>query len=354
MDGRQTPGPLSLLDLVESPRWQSLQDHFARVLGVTIRTVDSSRHLLVNPSWPFGLIPEQVIRLLSVGEELEALIPADRPPQETSSLTMPVGITYAVVPIRATSERVTACFVIGPMMVGTREDELQFRQRVGLLGLDASVLWPLMLSLKLYTFGGVRAALNLLEEVGTAVVQLAYQVKQLAAILPQTSKVDQAVVTYHANRILHALLDAATLATKAEGGSVMVYDPQRDTLQIKASQGLSDAVVAATRLKRGEGLAGFAMAQESILLIDDKTKDERIRSRMTRRELASSLVASFSTDPQQGPIGVLNLRTSNPQRHFTQEHVELLRRLLDLTGAALSSLRFAFTPSSPPSAPQPS
>jgi len=347
MDGSSAADHQSLLDLIEPPRWQRLQDHFARVLGVVIRTVDPSRQLLVNPSWPTGIIVEQAIALLNVGEELEQIIPTQAPPQDTSSLTTPLGVTYAVIPIRANAEQIIAYFIVGPMMVGPREDELQFRQRVSAIGLDAHALWPLILSLRLYTFASIRAALNLMEEVGTAVVQLAYQAKQLAAILPATSMVDQAVVAYHTDRILYALLEVATLATKAEGGSVMVYDPHSDAFRIKVAHGLSDAVITNTRLKRGEGLIGLAVSERSILLIDDQTADARLKPRMHRQELASSLVAPLTPDAQQEPVGVLSLRTSNPHKRFTAEHVELLRRLLDLAGAALGSLRFTFNQPQP-------
>ena len=179
-----------------------------------------------------------------------------------------------------------------------------------------------------------------MEEVGTSIVQLAYQAKQLAAILPSTSKADQAVVTYHKERILHSLLEAATLATKADGGSVMLYDAQHQALQITIAHGLSDTVTASTRLNRGEGIAGLAAAGRRILLIDREVNDERIKIRMSRTELASSLVAPLAPDPTQEPIGVLNLRTADPQRRFTQEHIELLRRLLDLAHIALADLRF--------------
>ena len=343
MTGVSSINSPTLLDLVEPSRWQRLQDHFASVLGIPIRTVNPSHQLLVNPSWPMSLDAERTVALLRVGEELEQLVPLEAPPKETSSLTTQLGLTYSIVPIRAVAEQLLAYFVLGPMVVGTREDELQFKQRTHTLGLEAKALWPLVLSLKLYTFAGIRSALHLVEEVGSSIAQLAYQAKQLAVILPATSRVDQAVVAYYADRILHSLLDAATLATKADGGSVMIYDAQSDSLKVKVARGLSDAVVAVARVKRGEGIAGLAATGRSILLIDQKTPDERITSRMHRKELTSSLVAPLVPDANQEPIGVLNLRTANPQHRFTAEHVELLRSLLDLAGAALASLRFAFS-----------
>jgi len=334
----------ALLDLVEPRRWQRLQDHFSSVLGIAIRTVSPSHDLLVTPSWPATVAADQVITWLRVGEELERLLPANDLPHESSSISTILGVTYASVPIRVTAEQVLAYFVVGPMIVGPREDELQFRQRVSAMGFDAQTLWLMLLSLKLYTFSGIRSVLNLMEEVGTSLAQLAYQATQLPAILPSTSKVDQAVAAYYADRVLNSLLEAATMATRAEGGSVMVYDRGGDALQIKVAQGLSDEIVVKTRVKRGEGIAGLAVAERSILLIDDRATDARIQERMQRKDLTSSLVAPLSADAAHDPIGVLNLRTTNPHTRFTQDHVELLRRLLDIVGVALLSLRAAFTP----------
>ena len=73
MDHPDTQAPLSLAHFVEPSRWQRLQDHFACVLGVPIRTVSPHHELLVNPSWPAGLHPERIVQLLHVGDELEEL-----------------------------------------------------------------------------------------------------------------------------------------------------------------------------------------------------------------------------------------------------------------------------------------
>ena len=334
-----------LLEVVETDHWQRMQDHFSEVLGVTIRTVSPKRELLVTPSWPPGLSAEQTIRWLKIGEELESLIPLKQPPQDPSSLTTTLGITYAIVPVRFTVDSIVGYFVVGPVMVGPREDEVQFRQRISAMGLDATALWTLLLSLKSYTFSGIRSVMSLMEEVGTSLAQLCYQTKKLSTIVPiTTSRLDRIMVGHYTDRIMRSLLEAATLATRAEGGSVMTYDVNNDDLRIKAADGLSDEVIANTRLKRGEGIAGLAATERSIFLVDDQTRDSRIKNRMARPQLVSSLVASVVPEATQNPIGVLNLRTANPQGRFTGEHVELVRRLLDLAGVALGSLQTSTTP----------
>lgn len=342
MGGPPTAGRPSLANFVEPSRWQRLQDHFAGVLGIPLRTVSPSRELLVNPSWPAGFDAERAIALLGIGEELYQLLPVgEEPPLELSSTTTALGATYGIVPIHATPDEAVAFVIAGPVIVGPRESELQFAQRMAELGRDHATLWPLILSLKLYTFAGIRSALTLLEEVGSSLVQLTHQSQQLSAILPPTTRVDQAVVAYHTDRILHSLLEAATLATQAEGGSIMVYDAARKLLRLKAAQGLTDQVVSAASPAAGEGLAGLALEDRRMLLVDEQTSDPRLRSRMHRPEVVSSLVAPLIPDAPLAPIGVLNLRTSNRSRRFTAEHVELLRRLLDLAYVSLQGLRCA-------------
>ncbi len=332
----------TLISLVDPGRWHRLQEHFASVLGVPIRTISGSRELLVAPSWPPGFDADRAIALLRIGDELIQLVPPVDPPRTASSVTTPLGTTYAVVPVWATEEQLCAYVVVGPMVVGPREGELEFCQRMSGLGLDAGALWPFLLSLKLHTFATIRAALTLLEEVGTSIAQLAYQAKQIGGLLPMIAPADQAVTSDHTDQILHLLLEAATLATKAEGGSVMVYDSGTDTLGVRASTGLPYELLQAASIRRGEGLAGVAMARRSVLLLDDQTADPELVGRMQRPELVSSLVAPLIPPWSQEPIGVLNLRTSNPQRRFTSEHVELLQRLLDLTCLALSHVGATF------------
>lgn len=326
----------SLLQLVSATRWLKLQEQFAKVLGIPMRTVSPSGTLLLKPSWPASLLNDQAIALLKAGEELEALIPAGQPPQECTSITTALGATYAAAPVRLSDGAVLAYFVVGPVVVGLREDELAFRQRLQALGIESAALWPLVLSLKLYSFAGIRAVLGLLEEVGTALVRTAQEAREFTAAAafsgnghgPQGAGIDDR------QRVVEMLLDAAVSATGADGGSVMLLDAHAGTLHIQAARGLQDTIVAHAQVRVGEGLAGLALAERSPLLVDERTPDARVRSRMVRRDLVSSIVAPIM-DATLGPLGVLNLRSTTAGKRFSTDHVEVLRRLTDLAVAAL-------------------
>ncbi len=352
MSTREASQQPALADLIELSRWQRLQDHFTTILGIALRTVSPARALLTTPSWPVGWEAGRAVEALHIGEELEPLIAVDQPLQGTHQLTTSLGTTYAAVPIHVTPTQLIAYFVVGPVMLGTREDPAAFRQRLRALGLDPEAIRPWLVSIKSYTFAGFRSVLTFLEEVGSALAQLAYQATHLPAILPERRlsgepegfrpglpRVDQAVMRYYTQRVFQSLLDAAMTAARAEGGSILVYDPQVETFRIEAAYGLSDELVRSTRVKRGEGLAGLVAQEHRILLVDETIIEERITRRMQRPSLTSSLVAPLTVEAVAEPIGVLNLRTSHPTWRFTEEHVELLKKLLELAGVALGGLR---------------
>lgn len=331
--------------MVDAVRWRRLQEHFSQVLGLAVRTLGPSGELLVEATWPANLDADRVIAALRIGEELDQLLPGAAPLSTTSTITTSLGVTYAAIPIRTADDNVLAAFVLGPVIVGPRINEVAFIQQAKDAGvMDLQAAWNIILALRLYSFVGMRSVLDLVEEVGASLVQFAYQAKRLGEIVPSSRRVDRAVITYYTDRVLSSLLEAATYATQADGGSVMTYDEQGQALEIKAAQGLSEAVAGSVRLGRGEGLAGLAASERRIFLIDDQTTDTRLRERMRQKDLVSSLVAPLIPEAAEDPIGVLNLRTRNPEKRFTAEHIELLRRLLDLAGVALGGLRLTLQP----------
>jgi hypothetical protein len=342
MDAEGRVPVVTLPELVAPDQWQRLQDHFADVLGIGLRTCTADRRLIVNPSWPVGLDIQKLTAVFKLGEELDELLPHGQPPTETTTILRPSGISFSVCPLRASPARVAAYFAGGPIVLGRRETADQLRQRAQMAGTDPSVLWPLMLTIKLYSFGAMRSVLQLLEQVGTTLLQLADEAHRQRPAAP--TDMDRTAAAYYTDRVSQSLLEAATAVTGAEGGSVMLFDRARGVLQIRAAQGLPADIIRRTEVPPGEGIAGLAMVRGQVLLVDRDTSDPRLAPLLTRTELVSSLVAPLIAATEKAPVGVLNLRSSDPERRFTTEHIHVLQRLLELAGLALGSLRIAFGP----------
>ncbi len=328
---------LRLEDLVEPARWQRLQDHFANVLGLGLRTVTARRHLWSSPSWPAGLDSPRLIEALKLGDEIEVLLPDDAPLSDPTTITTPLGLSFAAIPLRATAQQLLGYVVVGPVVLGKREEPEQFRERALSLGVSVDSAWSLLLTIKVCTFLNFRSVLQLLEEVTGIWLELAQQTRRLQALLVQTPPADPATLQRYTERLLQSLLEAATSATEAEGGSVMLYEPSRDVFRIAAAQGL-DAHIVSTSITPQESLAGLAIRTRTVLLVDDRVQDAQVKRRMHRRNIASSMVAPLISETTAEPVGVLSVRTSQTAQRFTREDVELLTKFATLAQTALSSL----------------
>jgi hypothetical protein len=325
----RNPG-VTLPTVVPPEPWQRLQDHFADVLGIGLRTYHADRHLLTTPSWPSGLDAQRLAAVFKLGEELDELLPSGKPPTDTLTVLRPLGVSFSVCPLTLSNGAVAAYLVVGPVVLGRRETAEQVAERAQAAGLDPHIVWPLILTVKLYSFGGMRSVLRLLQEVGSSVLDSAHRARQLKAAESAPGAPSDI------DRLSRSLLDTATAATGAEGGSVMLYDGPRQWLRIRASEGLAEPIVRQTALPPGAGLTGIAIAERRMLLLDAHTTDARLRRLMTRTELTSSLVAPLIPHGASEPIGALTLWTASSQRRFGAQDVQMLQRLLGLAGLALA------------------
>ena len=328
------------MELIHRERWQRLQDHFSRVLAIGLRTVSPAKEILIPPSWPSGPDGSRVSETLKLGKELEELFPsAQMMPQVTTATTQPLGHSFAAVPLRATPETIVAYLVAGPVLLGRREEADSFRQRAKEMDIDPEPVWELLLATKLYSYGSFKSILAMLEEIGNTLLELAYQGKQLAGMVPLTPQVDRVMVKHHSERLWQSLLDVACTSTKAQGGSVMLYEATSDSFRIVAQQGLSGEVASQASVKMGEGIVGLAAARGEILLLDDQVQDPELRARMRRPELVSSLTAPFLPERGGRSRGVLSVRTSDSRDRFRVEDVEVLRKLTQLTQTAFAAFQ---------------
>lgn len=101
-------------------------------------------------------------------------------------------------------------------------------------------------------------------------------------------------------RLVDALLIHATDLARADTGSVMLLDSQR-MLSIAASKGLPSDVVASTLVGDGEGIAGWVLATQKSVLVEDLVDQPRGKRHGVRTAI------SVPIGDDQGILGVLNV-----------------------------------------------
>jgi cellulose synthase/poly-beta-1,6-N-acetylglucosamine synthase-like glycosyltransferase len=85
------------------------------------------------------------------------------------------------------------------------------------------------------------------------------------------------------------LFDEAETRLGVERGSVMVLDPEKKTFSVKAGRGLPQGVAGSAVVGAGEGVAGWAARNKSLLLIDGQRGPEELRERLNQPDLVSSI-----------------------------------------------------------------
>jgi HD-GYP domain-containing protein (c-di-GMP phosphodiesterase class II) len=142
-----------------------------------------------------------------------------------------------------------------------------------------------------------------------------------------TRRLDADAVVEHALSRAMALSEAAT-------GSVMLPDPETGELRITASRGLSEDVVRSTRVRPGEGIAGWVLVTGEPVLVEDLPGNERTARRPDVRSAMSVPIAD-----EDGILGVLNVGGADFPARFTDSHLESLRLLGGQAAVALRNAR---------------
>lgn len=142
--------------------------------------------------------------------------------------------------------------------------------------------------------------------------------------------------------LLKYILGKAISITKAEKGSIMLYDPDTNQLSVSIIEGLEDndyqekinnKQVECKKFKPGEGVAGQAFQEaKPIILNNTKGEEEFI-------EADSSFVRSIACIPMlvyNEAIGVINVTNKRDDTHFTEVDIEMLKAVTDQAAVAIN------------------
>lgn len=111
--------------------------------------------------------------------------------------------------------------------------------------------------------------------------------------------------------------------TRADVVSLMALDEATNTLTIEAAVGLSAEVIATTRLRPGERIAGWvAEMKEPVILLPGLVPHGVLREFMLRAELTAALCVPLLRKGKV--IGVLNISKKQPTASFSQGDIELV------------------------------
>jgi HD-GYP domain-containing protein (c-di-GMP phosphodiesterase class II) len=138
-----------------------------------------------------------------------------------------------------------------------------------------------------------------------------------------------------AEDVVSAALSHALVLSGADTGSVMLLDTDGGSeMRIAEARGLPEDVVTGTRVRQGEGIAGWVLASGRPLVVEDL---ENMGPQSRRHGILSAASVPIADD--DGVLGVLNVGSRRFHARFSKTHVRALEAVGRITAVALRNAR---------------
>ncbi len=334
---------MNLFDIIEKEKWRRMQEGFAKALGVYIETLDLKGNPFpgINTPNPFCF---DIIKFLYKDAKREYercifnIISKIKEDKDDNCYICPLGLHLYGVPIQVQKEETLAYVIIGPVLLQRKKDISEYRKFAKKRNIPLNYLVDKLSSLKRFSFVGIEAAVELVREVANDIAQLNYNTKKLKERFDMPRTLDSLIRDLYSSvyfeDLLSALLDASIHTAKGNAGSIMLLDQDKNELTVKFSRGLKADVAESAKVKVGEGISGIVAKKKKPLLIDDSIKDIKIKNRLKRPYIKSSIV--YPLEVKNRLFGVLNLNNIDKKRRFNSETLDLIGSLTRLTKVALA------------------
>ncbi|MCD4783186.1 MAG: GAF domain-containing protein [Candidatus Eremiobacteraeota bacterium] len=140
--------------------------------------------------------------------------------------------------------------------------------------------------------------------------------------------------TLDLDEVLNLIIKETTKLFHADAGSVMLLN-ENSVLTIKSAQGLPGEIIKNTRVRLGEGIAGWVAKTGETLLLDGKVTDPRFKNLVDRKEeILSSICTPLKCKGKI--IGVLMLRRTH-FKSYTEEQRNLFSLIADQAAIAIEN-----------------
>jgi len=141
------------------------------------------------------------------------------------------------------------------------------------------------------------------------------------------------IANYDLPRLLELIVNTAIEVTQAESASVMLFDEERKELYIAAAKGLEIEVVKNTKIRPGEGIAGWVAEKGEPLLLCSKCPDRRFLDRLHQEHVTSAI--SVPLRVESVVVGTLNVKETYRPEEFNRDDLRSLSVFADQAALAL-------------------
>lgn len=324
-------------DIVDIQCWQTIQDNFSNALWISLRTINPRGIFLTHPSGPARISRKLLQDTIekSFDEQLHhTLLPFEINWKE--GIRCYDNFYIFIIPLKVSNETI-AYIIVGPVIVGKRHSPQHYRELAKTFSVDEGKFLDAIRDIKTFSFHGINLVLELIHKVASSLCQMGYQDMKLKMASVEIPPLVEKVYAECIEKLLNAFLEITFTCSRADRGSLMLFDEDTNELYIKIAKGLKQEIIDNVRLKMGEGLAGLAAKEEKTLVIDKHMRDKRILSRLHNPALKQSLLIPLKV--KQKIFGILNLGAEKEEAsRFSSEEITRIDKLTELVETTISNL----------------
>jgi len=138
------------------------------------------------------------------------------------------------------------------------------------------------------------------------------------------------------DELLRLIVQVTAEIMNSKISSLMLLDPEKKELVVRATQSISEAYNKKPNIKLGEGIAGMAAAENKPLCVLDVKEDPRYLNRDVAAQESLCSLASVPLAVKGRVIGVLNCYTSK-KHQFTRNEIAILTALANQAAVAIEN-----------------
>lgn len=158
-------------------------------------------------------------------------------------------------------------------------------------------------------------------------------IKQIEAL----SKVANLITSgLYLEELLRLIVHVTAEIMNSKISSLMLLDPDKKELVVKATQSISEDYNKKPNVKLGEGIAGIVAQENKPICVMDVKEDERYLNRDIAKKESLVSLASVPLAVKGKVIGVLNCYTSKKHK-FTKHEIDLLTALANQAALAIEN-----------------
>ncbi|MCG9480094.1 MAG: GAF domain-containing protein [Actinomycetia bacterium] len=158
-------------------------------------------------------------------------------------------------------------------------------------------------------------------------------------IIDALSKIGEAITSdLYLEDILKLIVTVTAQTLKSKICSIMLLDPKKKELTIKATQSISKEYINKNPIKLGEGIAGIVALENRYRAVPDILKEDTYIYKEIAGEEGLISLLCVPLHVKGKVIGVLNLYTSEPHQ-FSDYEVSLLKTVADQAAIVIENYR---------------